>query len=762
MFEKIISLLRQTSSSSQFCTQISTSFDDVKIVVDPNGPIELPISEQNAKALIRYAQPAKFGLGEKTLYDARVRNVWEIPADRINIDEIPWEHTLNSVLNQVQNDLSLSLDGRLTAHLHNLLIYEPGQFFMGHQDSEKIDGMLGTLVVLLPSVFEGGDLVVNQHGDQRIFTVPADLKSSLTFFAFYSDCVHEVKPVTSGYRVALTYNLVFESTAETIAARSNHDLTSGLSRYFFEPLRANSLANGERPPWLVYLLDHEYSQRGLSWNGLKGVDRLRAAELLGSAENLGLTIHLALVDIHQTWSTEFEESWGRYGRSRYRHDSDDDDDDEYESGGHRVTELINDEYELCSWVDRLGQQTELRSCGIPLELMCWTKSVDEYKPFRSEYEGYTGNAGNTLDRWYHRAAIVMWPTASEFASLGFVDMSSALKKIEKILSQNIVEGQSALKQILPHWKKIDPSYFIYAADKIPAVAVVKTAIAASEPELAAQLLSPMGIRSINTPASELLPLAQSYGEPWFLKQMQAWKNSQQDYHLVEVENLIQFVESFGKLFREIAIWIWEYQFSLVVSLDKESAKHCSSKAIKQELDKRMGRMWSLLCSAQMMDDTRLSNRAVDHILSHPILYHAVGLSALVRQSMKNQKQSPASWGVDRLLADTKARLMKQASIHRKSDDWSIGENIPCDCGDCQSLKVFLSASKQQKIVWPLAKDRRQHIHRIIDSMGISVSHTTQHTGSPHKLVLTKSPDLFKISLENAKSASEQLRLLEGG
>jgi hypothetical protein len=35
------------------------------------------------------------------------------------------------------------------------LVYEPDQFFLPHQDSEKDDSMIGTLVVTLPSRFTG-------------------------------------------------------------------------------------------------------------------------------------------------------------------------------------------------------------------------------------------------------------------------------------------------------------------------------------------------------------------------------------------------------------------------------------------------------------------------------------------------------------------------------------------------------------------------------------------------------------------------------
>lgn len=35
------------------------------------------------------------------------------------------------------------------------VVYEPGQFFVAHQDSEKADDMIGTLVATLPSEFTG-------------------------------------------------------------------------------------------------------------------------------------------------------------------------------------------------------------------------------------------------------------------------------------------------------------------------------------------------------------------------------------------------------------------------------------------------------------------------------------------------------------------------------------------------------------------------------------------------------------------------------
>ncbi|MFH9295488.1 hypothetical protein [Streptomyces sp. NPDC017520] len=44
--------------------------------------------------------------------------------------------------------------------------------------------------------------------------------------------------------------------------------------------------------------------------------------------------------------------------------------------------------------------------------------------------------------------------------------------------------------------------------------------------------------------------------------------------------------------------------------------------------------------------------------------------------------------------------------------------------------------------WPLAKDKRRHIHSRIDLAGLPVSHTTRRQGRPYTLVLTKTEAVF--------------------
>lgn len=176
------------------------------------GALRLPVTAAQAKQLRLVARPAKYGQGEDTVFDRRVRDTWEIPLSRVKIDKRRWNQTLTPMLDTIRRDLGLPATARLRAELHSMLLYEPGQFFAAHQDSEKSDDMIGSLVVMLPSNSTGGDLVVEHRGQSVRYRGST---SSLVFVAFYSDTRHEVLPVERGYRVVLTYNLMLTGHTTT-------------------------------------------------------------------------------------------------------------------------------------------------------------------------------------------------------------------------------------------------------------------------------------------------------------------------------------------------------------------------------------------------------------------------------------------------------------------------------------------------------------------------------------------------------------------
>ena len=162
------------------------------------------------------------------------------------------------MLDDVRDELGLPPTTRLRAELHAMLIYGKGQFFLPHQDSEKDDAMVGTLVVSLPSAHAGGELIVEHSGESVTYRTS---KQDLSFVAFYADCRHEVKPVTSGYRVTLTFNLLADGEADAQGSGLAADLARCLTEHFATPAAPRYGRTDLDPPnRLVYLLDHEYTQ----------------------------------------------------------------------------------------------------------------------------------------------------------------------------------------------------------------------------------------------------------------------------------------------------------------------------------------------------------------------------------------------------------------------------------------------------------------------------------------------------------------------
>jgi len=84
-------------------------------------------------------------------------------------------------------------------------------FFEVHRGIPHDADMYGSLVVIYPTPYEGGELVLRHKGhewkiDAKVLTAP-QTSPSLAYVAFCSEVEHEVLKVTTGHRVMVTYDL---------------------------------------------------------------------------------------------------------------------------------------------------------------------------------------------------------------------------------------------------------------------------------------------------------------------------------------------------------------------------------------------------------------------------------------------------------------------------------------------------------------------------------------------------------------------------
>jgi hypothetical protein len=134
-------------------------------------------------------------------------------------------------------------------------------------------------------------------------------------------------------------------------------------------------------------------------------------------------------------------------------------------------------------------------------------------------------------------------------------------------------------------------------------------------------------------------------------------------------------------------------------------------------------------------------------------YPTPGAIAVLRSGLA---RGGATLGLGRLHEDcthTLSRLLSAPA--RSSDDWSIAAPLRCTCELCKRLARFL-ASDERKSEWPLAKDRRAHVHQTITGHELPVTHVTRRAGSPYVLVLTKTKALFTRGASERKAWTSDL------
>jgi hypothetical protein len=123
---------------------------------------------------------------------------------------------------------------------------------------------------------------------------------------------------------------------------------------------------------------------------------------------------------------------------------------------------------------------------------------------------------------------------------------------------------------------------------------------------------------------------------------------------------------------------------------------------------------------------------------------ALEMSALRAAAELPRDGTRGDAGFGDLAADCAARLRARlARPQRASGDWSIEPPAGgCTCDLCDTLRVFLEDKSRRAFEWPLAQQRRQHVHSRIDAAELPVSHVTRRQGRPYTLILNKTDGLF--------------------
>ena len=263
------------------------------MVIDGVGDKSLPLLPFQAEAIKAVGSQAPYGMGSVTVVDRTVRDSTQVDASQVRFLNPDWQSKVEALTRRVCDELGIN-GNYVRAELYKVLLYEKGGHFKPHTDTEKADGMFGTLVVQFPSRFTGGRFVARHQGISRSLMGSDDqsARHSHYYVAHYADCEHEIKEITGGLRLAAVYSLSWTRPAGLPLPPSMEPVKQLVQNL---PLVGDIC--------LGVLLRHGYSRAslsGLGLRGLKGVDRDFAGTLLAASAALAeqcppdeLVLHIA-------------------------------------------------------------------------------------------------------------------------------------------------------------------------------------------------------------------------------------------------------------------------------------------------------------------------------------------------------------------------------------------------------------------------------------------------------------------------------------
>ncbi|PPR07884.1 hypothetical protein CVT24_005621 [Panaeolus cyanescens] len=186
------------------------------LTIEGLGLIGSPPSERDIAAIVSLSAPAPPKKGrKKPTNNTTVQTIVEIEPAKVSFANPAWAPFVQKVITQkVWKTLGLApFTTRPKCELYKLLLYQKGAqgFTSSMSSTAKADGMFATVIVVLPSAFEGGQVHVSHAGATTVLDISKESTFSTSVLAWYTDVVQEVKPLTAGYRLALSYNLIHTS-----------------------------------------------------------------------------------------------------------------------------------------------------------------------------------------------------------------------------------------------------------------------------------------------------------------------------------------------------------------------------------------------------------------------------------------------------------------------------------------------------------------------------------------------------------------------
>ena len=722
-WQQLENLLQSVDRPGGFCTHGREFVPMPTLEVEGVGMLSFPVPDSQVRALVAGAERAPYGKGPDTLVDTSVRDCRQIGADRIRVGGAAWADTLGRILHAVGAGLGCP-GGRLEARLYKLLIYEPGGFFSTHRDTEKADGMIATLSITLPAAGAGGELIVRHRDREAVIDMRANEPSELAYAAFYADCAHETRPVRDGHRLSLVFNLCL-SPGDTETPRQAPDYSNRV-REIAEQLIA--WPDGDPGPGkLVWMLEHDYSEAGLSFDALKNADAALAEVLKQAAEQAECELYAAIVHIEEEGTAlyadgEYFDGWGWRG--------DDADDLEFD-------EVLDGRHWLDGWVGPAGGQVSLGKMSLNPGESLPAGALDHAVPDEQWVNEATGNEGVTLERAYRHAAFVIWPRRDTLDLLAGEGIEGAVAWAHRQIEMDPALAGNLIARLIEIWpaaptRRDDKSrvgmlhLLAQLGDAAPALRFLR------------EVVLPRYDGSENKALPAVLGVAGPVDAAPFLADLAGSRFAFRPGETLRL--LLRAGELNGFDWRDVLADSVRAALAALPTVlrpgqDQREVTWPPPEPRGQMDATAVGDLLTLAWRCGLADEAA---GAAGVIADYPEVVAPERTVPQVLEALRREEGLPdgaAYLALWRHAAD--ALVARSAQPPEEPRDWMVTADLGCDCEHCAQLEAFCKDGVARVGRFPLRKELRAHLHRQIDGHGLDMSHVTERRGRPYTLVCTK-------------------------
>ena len=669
--------------------------------------LSFPVPESQVRTLIEYSSRSPFGKGPETLIDQKVRDSWEIHPSEFSIEGRGWNEAFSEILKDAAEGIGCPRE-RLDAELYKLLIYETGGFFLPHRDTEKTDGMVATLVVALPVRGSGGEIVVRHKGHETVIDMRGGEPSEIAWAAFYADCEHEIRPVLEGHRIVLVYSLVLSNGTGITAAPDFNEKVPEIARVL--SLWKKDAGRNEK---MIWLLDHDYSEAGLSFDTLKNVDASVAGVVAEAAGTALCSLYAATLTIEETVDAVPD---GGYG------------DESYSAGDLLDYTCVLEHLTAPGGAGEGFKKIEFRKEEVlqneELENMCF---------YEEEVEEWTGNAGATIERTYRSAALVLWPEENTFDIVASNSIHEAAGYVETLVERDDPRAGGFASRLRHIWEEEVP----WGAEK--AINAALRIFSRLEDISSLKLLLGKSVTNYkDVDNKDIIPALRLLGAGFaggFLPGMVS------ENFVDNAEDILRLAASLCEDPGNDPKWrdtlargmCGSILLGLPDCLAYEKPQLYSWRRKKESLSPEAVR--NLLAAFLALGLTEEAAHVVKLLINNP---ERVDPGRAVPGALERLAGFEWTESLNALWVRSAEFLVgRSAAAPEFPKDWKIASVEGCGCEDCATLREFCEDPDHQEHRFKINAERRSHLSRVISDCDLEIYYHTEKKGSPYTLVCMK-------------------------